>query len=133
CTPWVLIIEAKIDAAEGEEQLAKYEDWLARHAPGRHQLLVFLTPTGYRGESSTGEWQTLTYLDLVRIFREVLGELKDKHGYHFLRYYLAGVLRDICRWPLPIQADAADPHAVASYVKSVRDPPPEGTADGHAR
>jgi hypothetical protein len=26
--PWMLVIEAKIDAAEGERQLKKYEEWI---------------------------------------------------------------------------------------------------------
>ena len=34
-----------------------------------------------------------------------------------LRYYLAGVLQDVCRWPFPIKDDCRDPYSVVSYMK----------------
>ena len=42
----VLGVENKIDAGEGTEQLARYQDALARAYPGWTAVLAFLTPTG---------------------------------------------------------------------------------------
>jgi hypothetical protein len=68
-----------------------------------------------------------------RIFRAVYGGLRDKPGFHFLRFYLAGVLQDICGWPRKITADAPDPYAVASYLKAVHDSHSEGASHDAAR
>jgi DNA polymerase III epsilon subunit-like protein len=45
-TPWVLVLEDKLDAAEGDEQLADYLSWMRRHRPGCRRLLVYLSPDG---------------------------------------------------------------------------------------
>jgi len=122
---WTLVIEAKVDAWEGEGQLDKYDEWLRSHAAGREKYRVFLTPKGRAPDSGTEEWESLSFLELVRIFRPVYGGLRDAPGFHFLRYYLAGVLHDVCRFPRNVGEDAADPYAVASYLKAVRDSPSE--------
>jgi hypothetical protein len=57
----------------------------------------------------------------VQIFRKVYPKLKHAPGFHFLRFYLAGVLQDICGWPKKLTADTPDPYAVASYLKTVHD------------
>jgi DNA polymerase-3 subunit epsilon len=45
-TPWVLLVEDKLDAAEGDAQLWDYLDWMRHHRPGHRRLLVYLTPDG---------------------------------------------------------------------------------------
>jgi hypothetical protein len=72
------------------------------------------------------EWESLSYLELVRIFRAVYNGLRHAPGFHFLRFYLAGVLQDVCRLPRNVGEDAADPYAVASYLKAVHDSQSEG-------
>ena len=47
------------------------------------------------------------------------GDLADRPGYHFLRYYLAGVLQDVCGWGHMATLDAADPYALFTYLKTV--------------
>lgn len=123
---WVLAVEVKITAPEGEGQLAKYGKWLDSYAHKRqvdhvirsypsnrlamqestyarkrqvdHVIRVLLTPDGRTGESGADGWQPLSFLELVRVFRNVYEELRDAPGFHFLRFYLAGVLQDVCRW-----------------------------------
>jgi hypothetical protein len=46
---WTLVIEAKVDAWEGEGQLDKYDEWLELHAADRVTYRVFLTGWSYRG------------------------------------------------------------------------------------
>jgi len=127
---WLLVIEAKIDAEEGEEQLSQYDDWLERHAQQTEVLRVFLTPDGRKPLTGSPEWQVLKFLDLASVFRRVSG-LQDTPGYHFLCYYLTGVLRDICRLPVPISSDCKNPYAAVDYLKSVLDN--DETEDGHGQ
>jgi hypothetical protein len=117
--PWTLIVEAKVDAWEGEGQLVKYDNWCRVHAAGRECYRVFLTPEGHAPDTGVEEWESLSYLDLVRIFRGVYDSLRAAPGFHFLRFYLAGVIQDICRWPKDVTDSAADPYAVASYLKTL--------------
>jgi hypothetical protein len=118
---WVLVIEAKVDAWEGEKQLQTYETWIQSNAANREVFRVFLTPDGRAPETSSEDWESLSYLELVRIFRTVYGGLRGPPGFHFLRFYLAGVLQDVCRWPRHVGESATDPYAVMSYLKAVHD------------
>lgn len=138
---WVLVIEAKVDAGEGEDQIQKYDAWLKSNAAGREVFRVFLTPDGRPPEPTpdrrapeTGaeKWEPLSYLGLVRTFREVYGGLRHTPGFHFLRFYLAGVLQDVCRLPRNI-GFAADPYKVASYLNAVHDLHTEGADYDAAR
>lgn len=122
---WILAVEAKVDAGEGKDQLTRYEAWLRNHAAGRTVYRVFLTP-GRTPESATEEWEMLSYLELVRIFRVVYPKLRAAPGFHFLRFYLAGVLQDVCRLPRNVTEDAADPYSVASYLTTVHGSSVEG-------
>jgi len=65
--------------------------------------------------------------------QEVYGELRDKQGFHFLRYYLAGVLQDVCGWPREVTKDTPDPYAVVSYLKAVCNSREEGPHHDSAR
>ncbi len=118
---WMLVIEAKVDAWEGKDQLLKYETWLEANSAGRDVFLAFLTPDGRAPETGAEEWEPLSFLELVRTFRAAYGGLRQTPGFHFLRFYLAGVLQDVCRWPRNIAEEGADPYAVASYLQTVRE------------
>lgn len=131
--PWSLVIEAKIDAGEGEGQLAKYDDWLRAYAQKREVLRVLLTPDARGADSAAEAWQKMSWLDLVQIFRGVYDNLREAPGYHFLRYYLAGVLRDVCGWRLAVTESCADPYALRDYLKTARLSPLESAPHGHAR
>jgi len=130
---WMLVIEAKVDAWEGEGQLDKYDEWLDLHAADRVPYRVFLTPEGRPPETGAEEWEAMSFLELVRIFRAVYGGLRHAPGFHFLRFYLAGVLQDVCGLPRHVGEDAADPYAVASYLKAVHDSHSEGASHDAAR
>jgi hypothetical protein len=115
--PWVLVLEAKIDADEGDEQLSQYDDWLEGYSSSAEVVRVFLTPDGRGPATSSADWRPLTFVELAGVFRRVPG-LQDRPGYHFLRYYLTGVLRDVCRLPVPISPDCANPYAAVDYLRS---------------
>lgn len=108
---WLLVIEAKVDAAESDGQLARYEKEIDRCCGGGKRwdvYRVFLTPNGRPAKSarkgSAVQWNAVSFASLVHGFwaeaRESGNSLEDRAGYHFLRYYLAGVMRDILDLPL---------------------------------
>jgi hypothetical protein len=97
---WMVIVEAKIAADEGEDQLARYEDQLYKKiAPSDYQALVFLTPDGR--EPTTGskggglKWTRFSFMKLVAGFRPKLRELCEHPEFGYLRHYMTGVLKDI--------------------------------------
>ena len=73
------------------------------HAEGRETYRIFLTPDGRKPESGCDEWKAFRFLKLVQIFRKVYGGLRNAPGFHFLRFYLAGVLQDVCRLPCIVE------------------------------
>jgi hypothetical protein len=131
--PWLLAIEAKIDANEGENQLQKYDSWLATYARGRQLLRIFLTADGRLPEDGGEEWKALSFLNLVQILRKPYSSLRGTVGFEFLRLYLAGVLQDICRFP-PIHAEnTSDPYSLISYLKTVHESTTKGPVHDAAR
>ena len=118
-----LIVEAKIDAVEGADQAAKYEDWIDVYLAPSPVIRVFLTPDR-RAPMSTGApelWKRLSFMDLAILFRQELARLHDKAGYHFLRHYLTGIFKDIYRWKLPIRdsKQCVDPYGFLAYVAAI--------------
>lgn len=51
-TSWLVLIENKVDAVEGDAQLAEYLDWGRRCRPDAHRLALYLTPDGRAPERS---------------------------------------------------------------------------------
>lgn len=119
---WLLAIEAKIDAREGDGQLESYDRWIEAQQGNRHPIKVFLTPEGRPPEAAVTGWVSLSFLELVRIFRNPYSQLRDRPGFHLLRFYLTGILKDICRWKLPVEVTGCcdDIYGVVDYLKIVR-------------
>jgi hypothetical protein len=115
---WLLIIEAKIDAEEGEDQLSQYDYFLKPFLQSKEVLPVFLTADGREPRTSSKKWKVMSFVELASVFRRVSG-LQNLPGYHFLRYYLTGVLKDVCRLPVPISEDCENPYAATDYLQSV--------------
>jgi hypothetical protein len=116
------VIEAKIDAQEGDSQLEDYDEWIEKELGHQGNVWrVFLTPDGRPAETST-IWPPLSFLELACILRAELPQLQDRPGYHFLRYYLTGVLKDVYRWNLPVHdpAHAVDAYGFLHYLRSIR-------------
>lgn len=75
CKPSLIVIENKIDACEGVEQLPRYRKWLDRQRgygeDKKH--LIFLTPTGHESVTgAVGAYQQFSYSDLADAFAELL-------------------------------------------------------------
>jgi len=67
-------------------------------------------------QEGDGDWLPLSFAALVRILRVGMEGLQQAEGYHFLRYYLAGVLRDVCHWPVPLDLGRVDPYLLLDYL-----------------
>lgn len=121
---WILLIEAKIDASEGTRQLERYEKWLKEHAYDHLVFRMLLSAEPRAPESGQDDWTNLTFLDLACLFRGRFGDLAARPGYHFLRFYLCGILRDVCRWSLPLRdlEDCNDPYGFVQYLDIVHRP-----------
>jgi hypothetical protein len=119
---WLLVIEAKVDADEGEQQLAKYDKWIRKRGHGREVFRVFLTAEGRQPETSEEDWKPMSFLQLACIFRNAYKRLEHQPGHQLLQYYLAGVLKHICHWSLPVQdaESCTDPYGFVQYLKSVK-------------
>lgn len=115
---FIIVVEAKIDAMEGDEQLARYDKFLEKFRDNEIRR-VFLTTSGRHDTTSKNElWRPLQFSELAHIFRDsyLKHELKNKHGFHFLRYYLAGIFKDILGFePISDKTDY-NPFLVASYL-----------------
>jgi hypothetical protein len=131
-TSWLLVIEAKIDADEGEEQLRRYDEWIIGQEAECEVIRVFLTRDGREPLSSGEAWYPLSFIDLASTFRRV-SHLQKRPGYHFLRYYLSGLLRDICKLPIPISADCPNPYVAVDYLQSVVGTGGSENGDGEPR
>lgn len=97
---WMVIVEAKIQAVEGEDQCARYESQFRKRMAGSDRTsLVFLTPEGRKAKSSTNRgtsgWKTLSFIRLMALFRQRLPSLEGLPGVEFLRLYMTGVLEDL--------------------------------------
>jgi hypothetical protein len=118
-----LVIEAKIDAVEGPEQAARYDEWIDVHLAPSPVIRVFLTPDRRPPISASmpETWKAVSFMDLAILFRKELVHLQNKPGYHFLRHYLTGIFKDIYHWKLPIDKpkDCVDPYGFLVYVTAV--------------
>lgn len=114
---WVLAIEAKIDANKSDDQLSRYDEWLNSHHSDTELLRVFLTQDARASKTHTNNWQPLSFSKMAGIFWHVSG-LQDCQGYHFLRYYLTGVLREICDTQNPMESIDTDPYTAINYLRA---------------
>jgi hypothetical protein len=99
----LIVIEAKVDASEGKDQLDRYDLEITKareekQVEGENVRRIFLTADGR--EPTTGKhWKALSFSRLARAFCEAARSLRKKPGHHYLRFYAAGILKDILHLP----------------------------------
>jgi len=101
-TRWEVILEAKIHADEGDEQCSRYETEVqVRRDSYSERVLVFLTPDGRPPATNSinadRPWESLSFLDLLALFRPELAALTERPGFYMIRHYMAGVLKNLYR------------------------------------
>ena len=100
-----VVIEAKILACEGKDQLPKL--LAATKAPNK--LGVFLSPSGDAGKGGEDAWARLSYISWARELLRLLPGVRGLPGAAFLQMYVTGLLEDVCGMRL-----SGDPQAVVS-------------------
>lgn len=120
---WLLVVEAKIAASEGAQQLDDYDDWIDTVASDRDVFRIFLTPDGRDSETGRAAWLPWSFSCLAGLLRNTSDGLRQAEGYHFLRYYLSGVLQDVCGWKFSRnEGAAADPYQLLDYLANILGP-----------
>jgi hypothetical protein len=98
--PWVMLVEAKVDADERVGQLADYDQALNREWKGRPKPLVlraFLSACGRQASTARGtDWASLSFEQLAGAFLGSYPQLRGCAGHPFLRMYLTGLFEDLC-------------------------------------
>lgn len=119
---WLLIIEAKIFSSEGENQLANYEEMASQYGKRGYEIFrVFLTPRGEMPVSATGIWLPLSFSQLAILLWSCSIPLREKPGYHFLRYYIAGIFRDILGCPIGLESARDHPFDLFPFLKAIHE------------
>jgi hypothetical protein len=87
---YVLVIENKIDAEEGENQLCGYADWMEhKRSQYRHRQMIFLTPDGDRPTSNRNRpcLQISYAKDIHRFLEKAMADVKAEDVKTCLRQY----------------------------------------------
>lgn len=116
---FLIFIEAKVEAPEGEDQLGKYDRAIRRHAGKFDDIWrIFLTPDGREPATAMDYWEPLSFKKLVKLLtRSFIRLSAASPGYHFLRFYIVGILSDILGWSLPVTEDTTAVYQSLDYLK----------------
>jgi hypothetical protein len=95
CPGHAVVVEAKVDASEGQGQTERYHSDFGNSFPAC--TFVYLTHQGTQAISTA--FRSLRYLELVRAMIRVLPAGYAADGFHYARYFLAGLLNDLCEIP----------------------------------
>lgn len=118
--PFLIVIEAKIDAPEGKDQLDRYEDAIKKRNI-EDVFCVFLTPNGRKSVGITDKnWLPVSFIIIAGRLAAASRDLKDKQGYHFLRFYIASIIRDILGWKMAEKSEKANPYLLLSYLNQMK-------------
>lgn len=92
---WLVLIENKIDAAEGDAQLAEYLDWARRHRPDAHRLTLYLTPDGRAPERSSLREPVacLAWSDVARALLDAVDNVDPERPSHRFVVMVLAALR----------------------------------------
>ena len=118
---WLVLVEAKIEANESEDQCAKYENQFRRAITSADRsALVFLTHDGRQSISSSkngpSKWCPLSFINLAGLFWQESPALLGKPGLEFLRLYVTGVLKDLYELKCGQISDQDDIYRVGDFL-----------------
>lgn len=93
---FVCVIENKIDASEGLDQLSKYEFITEKEFPDYHKMFIFLTKEGV--PASNSRWLSLSYSNVAEILQGICEQQQsniDDDIYIAIRHYVDLIQRHI--------------------------------------
>lgn len=91
---FVIYVEVKINANEGEEQISRYVKSISTQGMGKKQAVIFLTKTGYYPKSTDGiynEIYPVSWKELADVFLDELREI-NSIPVHFIRCFCNHIL-----------------------------------------
>lgn len=122
---WLVIVEGKVDAGEGEDQCARYEKQChERIGSSVRRALIFLTPDGLKPKTgSVRSWKPFTFIRLMALFREQLPSLTAKPGFHVLRHYMTDVLKGLYELNCGLIGERDDLFRISEYLSPQQNRP----------
>ena len=75
---WIIAIENKVDAGEGQGQLKKYADLVEREFPNFRHVFIFLTPE--RRDPTDGRWEPADYDTVLSVIEAMLDARRSTMG-----------------------------------------------------
>jgi hypothetical protein len=111
----IVVIEAKIDAQEGKDQLKEYCEAID-NLPFSFKFCCYLTPEGTPSKNPVDRWRSVSFQELARSIWRAASERREAGGYQFTRLLVAGILADLLEWPLPVEADTPRPVIIDTYL-----------------
>ncbi len=73
----LIVIENKVDSAEGEDQCARYLEWMGTQKAFDRRVLIYLTPKGEAPNSLTSGVETLSYeIDIKAWLDDLIPKIK---------------------------------------------------------
>jgi hypothetical protein len=114
---FLIVIEAKIDAPEGKDQLDRYEKAIYGFNI-EDVFCVFLTPNGREAEGKKGRnWHPISFSRIAGRLAVVSRDLKKAPGYYYLRFYVTSIIRDILGWK---KIEESNPYQLLSYLDQMK-------------
>lgn len=104
--PYIIAIENKLDAREGDNQLANYETAINNHYKNNNKLFIYLTD-GSEEEISSENWREATYQNNVLPILEKIIQSDDDAT----SGYLLSIIKDYRDLLTESDASEADDHA----------------------
>lgn len=119
---FIVAMEAKIDAPEGDAQTTRYDEFLDRKHGERDVdvFRVFVSPSKRDIEAESGHWQKVSFLELGSVLWRAARDnaLQDRQGAAYLRLYVAGLFQDLEGIPLPITGVPRDIYRAIKTAKA---------------
>lgn len=97
-----ILIEGKINAKQGKNQLPDYTEWLK---PQQNDILIYLTPKETENEELENGWKSLTWKDVAIAFcalvnycevNKTVKENISHDGFELLRLWTSTLLHHVC-------------------------------------
>ncbi|MFA5731815.1 MAG: PD-(D/E)XK nuclease family protein [Acidithiobacillus sp.] len=97
---FLVIIEAKVGASVGATQLTRYSEcankWKSNNPSGMVRKILLIPDN--KISDSIKEWRTLYFSSMTKLIWQAIRDEKNKHGYHYARFYVASIYQDILDW-----------------------------------
>lgn len=96
---FLVIIEAKVGASFGGNQLARYSKCASKWKRDNKSEIVhkiLLMPDNKSSwNAKENDWQVVLFSDLFNIIWKVINDDTDKPGFHYARFYLTSIYQDV--------------------------------------